>query len=322
MVINSFSQRTRGVLAVLAAALIWGTIPMVLGQVDGDPIIKVFYRIAFGFLGVSLWMLVTGTWRTIPTVPRAIVKQLIAQGIFLAINWALFLSAFEYADVAIVELLGYVGPALVPMVALLMIGEPFDRRIILPLALSFAGTVVILASHGLSFDSGQMLGAGLALASSLTYAVLTVRSKAFVDAGISTSVIIWYDYLAGAIVLLPLTLWAYAQGGGPTGGLADYSLLLLLGFFHTAFAISLFLYGLRHLRVDQSAVLTYMEPASAVILAAIFMGQPLHLGVALGGLLVIVGGTLVARMEAATGIEITPVAAGAAGDCDTCEQEA
>ena len=37
-----------GLLRVAAAALIWGTIPLVLRSADGASVIKVFYRVLFG----------------------------------------------------------------------------------------------------------------------------------------------------------------------------------------------------------------------------------------------------------------------------------
>lgn len=291
---------------------------MVLDQIDGAPIIKVFFRCFFALVGVTAYMVATGRLKLISQVPRPVVKQLVIQGVVLALNWVLFLFAFEYANVAVVELLGYLGPAIVPIMAALTIGEPFDRRIIPPLAFSLTGIAIIMVGHGLSFSPTESIGAGLALASSLTYALLTVRSKQFV-ANVETDVIIWYNYVVSSAVLaIPMAL-AYAQGNVPTGGMSDYALLVLLGIFHTAFAIALFLYGLKRMRADQGAALTYAEPASAVVIAALFMGQPLGAATVIGGLLVIVGGTIVARMEAAHGIEITPIEA-TVGECQECEE--
>ena len=316
MVTNT-SQRTRGVLSILAAALIWSTIPMALDQIDGAPIIKVFFRCFFALVAVTAYMVATGRLGLIRQVERPVLRQLVIQGVVLALNWVLFLFAFEYANVAVVELFGYLGPAIVPIMASLTIGEQFDRRIIPPLLFSLTGIAIIMAGHGLSFTPTESLGAGLALASSLTYALLTVRSKQFVSQ-VPTDVIIWTNYVVSSAVLaIPMAL-AYLAGNSPTGGLSDYGLLIMLGFFHTAFAIALFLYGLKRMRADQGAALTYAEPASAVVIAAIFMGQPLGPATVIGGLLVIVGGTIVARMEAAHGIEITPIEATVSeceGDC-------
>jgi drug/metabolite transporter (DMT)-like permease len=52
----------------------------------------------------------------------------------------------------------------------------------------------------------------------------------------------------------------------------------------------------------------YAEPVSAVIFAAAFLGEPLTIRTVLGGLAVVLGGVLVARMEPLPGIEAPDVA--------------
>jgi len=59
----------------------------------------------------------------------------------------------------------------------------------------------------------------------------------------------------------------------------------------------LFLGGMRRVRTDHVAILTYVEPVSAVVLAAIFLGEPLTAATLVGGVLVVAGGVLVARIE-------------------------
>ena len=58
-----------------------------------------------------------------------------------------------------------------------------------------------------------------------------------------------------------------SAGQGPTTATA-YGALLTLGLVQTAFAGVLFLSGLRRVRTDHAAILTYAEPVSAVAFAA------------------------------------------------------
>ncbi len=76
--------------------------------------------------------------------------------------------------------------------------------------------MVILAQHGLALGGGrQALGAGLAAASALTYAALLLRSKKIIR-DISSGALMLGEYGVASIVLLPLVIWSYAHGGGPT----------------------------------------------------------------------------------------------------------
>jgi drug/metabolite transporter (DMT)-like permease len=183
--------------------------------------------------------------------------------------------------------------ALAPLVT----GERFDKRIILPMALALGGIIVILAPQGIEFGGGdQMLGAGLAFASALTYSVLLLRSKRILQ-GVSGQTLMIVEYGTASMLLLPFVAWAYANGHGPTTAGA-YGALLTLGIVHTALAGLLFLGGLRRVRTDHAAILTYAEPASAVVFAAAFLGEPLTAYTIAGGLMVVAGGALVARIDA------------------------
>ena len=155
--------------------------------------------------------------------------------------------------------------------------------------------------------TAELLGAGLAFASALTYAALLLRSKKLLR-GISGGSLMLVEYVVASVLLLPFVLWAYGHGQGPTSFKA-YSALLTLGLVQTAFAGVLFLGGLRRVRTDSAAILTYTEPASAVVFAALFLAEPLTLWTVVGGALVVAGGLVVTRLEPAGVAESVPIEA-------------
>lgn len=295
-------ERVSGLIRVALTGVVWGTIPLVLRSSDGDPWVKVFYRVLFAAIVVGVWMLASGRWREITSLGRQKWWQVISQGLLLTVNWLLFLTALDLTTVATAELLGYTGPVFVVLLMPLVTGEPFDRRIVLPLALSLGGIVLILAQHGLALGGGrQALGAGLAAASALTYAALLLRSKKIIR-DISSSALMLGEYGIASLVLLPVVVYSYTHGGAPTSA-GSYAALATLGIVHTALTGFVFLGGLRLIRADHAGILMYAEPVSAVVFAALFLGEPLTVLTVAGGLLVVLGGVLVARMEPAAGIE-------------------
>lgn len=301
-----------GLARVGAAGLIWGSIPLVLRAADGASVVKVFYRVLFAGIVIVTWMLATGRLREVRELPRRKLVQLMVQGAILTVNWVLFLTALDLTKVATAELLGYLGPVFVAALAPLVTKERFDVRIILPMALALGGIIVILAPQGLAVAGGsQLLGAGLAFASALTYSVLLLRSKRILQ-GVSGQTLMIVEYGTASVLLLPFVVWAYANGQGPTTAGA-YGALLMLGVVHTALAGLLFLGGLRRVRTDHAAILTYAEPASAVVFAAAFLGEPLTVYTIVGGLMVVAGGALVARIDAKD-VGFGPELATVAGD--------
>ncbi len=295
-------ERVSGLIRVALTGIVWGTIPLVLRAADGDPWVKVFYRVFFATIVIGIWMLASGTWREVTSLDRRKWWQVITQGLLLMVNWLLFLTALDLTEVATAELLGYTGPVFVAALTPLVVGERFDRRIVLPLSLALTGIVIILAQHGLALGGGrQALGAGLAAASALTYAALLLRSKKIIR-DISSGALMLGEYGVASIVLLPLVIWSYTHGGAPTSA-GSYAALATLGIVHTALTGFVFLSGLRRVRADHAGILMYAEPVSAVIFAALFLGEPLTAATLIGGTLVVLGGVLVARMEPMPGIE-------------------
>ena len=298
-----------GILLVAAAGLVWGTIPIALAAAKSAPVIAVFARVLIAGVVMAGWMAATRGWREVSGLPRKKVVQLLIQGVVLTVNWVLFLTALDMTNVATAELLGYMGPVFVAVLAPFVTKERFDSRIVLPMVLALGGIVVILAPQGLAVAGGrQTLGAVLAFLSALTYSVLLLRSKNILH-GVTARALMVVEYGVATVLLLPFAIWLFAQGQGPSTPGA-YVALSTLGVVHTAFAGLLFLAGLRLIRTDHAAILTYAEPASAVVFAAIFLAQPLSVPTVVGGAMVVAGGALVARLEARE-VAIAPESAGA-----------
>lgn len=297
-------QRLLGLALIATAGLVWGSIPLLLRAADGASVVKVFFRVFFAGAVVGIWLLASGRWRELPALGWPKVRQVMGQGLILTLNWVLFLSAFDLTTVATAELLGYTGPVYVAALAPFITGERFDRRIIAPLLVALAGIVTILAPQGISVSDGRsFLGAVLAFCSALTYATLLLRSKRILR-GISSASLMFIEYGVASLALAPFVAAAYLRGDVPSTPLA-YGALVALGVFHTALTGFLFLGGLRRVRTDHAAILTYMEPVSAVIFAAAFLSERLTVTTIAGGILVVGGGLWVARLEA-RGIGATP----------------
>jgi drug/metabolite transporter (DMT)-like permease len=308
-------SRLIGLARIALAGLVWGTIPIVLRAADGASVVKVFFRVFCAWTVVGGWMLATGGWRELASLTRQKLLQVVGQGLILTLNWFLFLTALDMTSVATAELLAYTGPVFVAALAPYVTREPFDSRVLPPLLLALVGITVILAPHGLEMTGSRALtGAILAFASALTYATLLLRSKKILR-GISSSALMFIEYGTASVVISPLVAAAYIRGDVPTTP-AAYGALISLGVVHTALSGFLFLGGLRRVRTDHAAILTYVEPVSAVLFAALFLSEALTWTTIAGGSLVIMGGIIVARMEAPKGIETVPLEAAGAEPCD------
>ncbi len=289
---------TGGLLRVAAAAIIWGTIPLVIRASDGSSAVKVLYRVAVAGLALLVWMAVRGRLSELTGLSRRKLLSVVGQGVLLTVNWLLFLTALDMTKVAVAELLGYTGPVIVAALAPSVTGERFDRRIVVPLGFALGGIAVIMAPQGITLGSGrETIGAILAFASALTYATLLLRSKRILR-DISSSALMVVEYGTATVLLAPVAFFL----PGPSTPLA-VGALVTLGLVQTALAGFIFLSGLRRVRTDHAAILTYAEPVSAVLFAALLLGEPLTWTTALGGAMVLGAGVAVTRLEPAFGPE-------------------
>jgi drug/metabolite transporter (DMT)-like permease len=303
----STSSYRGGLARIAAAGLIWGSIALLTRQVGASAFVIVFWRVTFAGLTLAAYLTAAGRLGELVRLPTRRKLALAGMGALLALNWVLFFSALKLTDVAVAVLLAYCGPIFVTAFAPLITREPFDRRVLVPLALALAGTAVIVGPRELQLTEGtHLMGAGLAFASAFTYAILVLNAKRLLR-GIPATVYMLGEDITAALILLPVVLLS----PGPSGAI-EWGALLTLGVVHTAFTGFLFLSALRTVRADHAAVLTYAEPVSAVVYAAVFLAEPMTAATIIGGTLVVLGGTLVARMKPAPGIETPgpPIAPG------------
>ncbi len=90
----------------------------------------------------------------------------------------------------------------------------------------------------------------------------------------------------GAMIVTPFTVFT-TDFSPLVFDLRSVSLLLVLGIFHTGIAFHLFFSGVEVLPAQTTALLSYIDPLSAIALAALFLGQPLMITQAIGGCMIL-----------------------------------
>ncbi|MCE5204004.1 MAG: DMT family transporter [Coriobacteriales bacterium] len=297
------SESLTGLLRIALAATTWGTIPVFVRMVHTSAVVIVFWRAVLAALVAVAVLAFRRQFGALRTLPARRTAAVLGVGCLLGINWVLYLGALQLTKVAVAVLLAYCGPVFVAALTPALTRERFDKRLLLPLALALTGIIAIVGPQELSLSSGrELLGAGMALASALTYAGLVLSSKRLLT-GVPVAAYMLGEYAGAAALLLPVVLFlpgpAHAQ---------EWAGLAALGILDTAVTGLLFLSGLRMVRADHGAMLTYAEPVSAVIFSALLLGESVSLATVAGSALVITGGVLVARMRPQPSIEAAGLA--------------
>lgn len=199
---------------------------------------------------------------------------------------ACYFAALQYASAGLVALLLYTFPTIVCLLSVAFLGERLGARQGVLLAVSFAGTALMLGG-----GSGSGAGIALALGAAAFYSVYIVvgaRELGATDALASTTVVC----LAACATLLGSTLW-HAPALPATG--AGWMAMAGIALVSTVLAILAFFAGLKRLGPSTASIASTLEPLVTVALAAALLGETLSSIQLIGGALVLASAAWLAR---------------------------
>jgi|tagenome__1003787_1003787.scaffolds.fasta_scaffold20834986_2 drug/metabolite transporter (DMT)-like permease len=279
----------RGWVLFLAMSVIWGVpyllIKVAVGEVT--PVMLVFTRCVIGAALLLPWTVARGQLRPALRHWRALLVFTVLE---MAAPW--FLIA--YAEGSLSSSLTGLLIAGVPFVAALaarLAGE--EERLtpirILGMVLGVVGIAVLL---GLDVHGAQLLpllAIALVLIGYATGPLVVSRALPEVPGVAASSIALFVT----AVVYAPFAL-------PQVGELADvpppaWLSLIALGVVCTALALALFFALIREAGPQRALVITFVNPAVAVLLGVLLLGEPVTLGIAVGLPLVLLGCVLATR---------------------------
>lgn len=281
---RSWQNRT-GYVQIMAAALMWGSYGLFIRALPYPSELIVFFRFLFGLIGLLLVALARRDYACFKPVPAW--KRLALAGVLSSFSWLAYTYSLAYTSVANAVFLTYTYPVFVILLAPLMLKERVEKRSIWALAVSLAGIAAIMGRDGL-FGSGSVTtGDWSALGGGIMYALFLLVLK-----GVPPGML---GFVSNVIISTVICLIAFPLAL-PSLHLLDLSgafILVLMGILLQCGASTLYHLGLRTTRAQHACILTYVDPFSATILAALFLREPLYLFSLGGGLLIMAGGIIV-----------------------------
>jgi drug/metabolite transporter (DMT)-like permease len=282
------ARRTIAVLALVFLATAWGAIPLIVRE-DIAWQSLVAGRVWLGALTMLTVMAVSGRLR-LPATHR---RQVATAGVLLAVHWATFFWAIKLVTVAVVLSVVYLGMVGAAVLAPRVLGEMVSPRVYGALGTAFAGVVIVVVFDSVEPGGAATSIAGLAIAlvSAVTVAGLMLVSKVVVGV-VGPLAVTTGELMVAALVLSP---WL----PGAARATIDHPVsMLTLGVGITGFGFLVYWSSMRELPLAVVSVLMHIEPASAVVLALLFLDENPVIWQWLGIGLVIAGGLLAARDSA------------------------
>jgi drug/metabolite transporter (DMT)-like permease len=291
----------RGWVLFLAMALIWGLpyllIKVAVGEVS--PVVVVFVRCAIGAALLLPWTVFRGQLGPALRHWKALLVFTVLE---MTGPWLLL----SYAETSLSSSLTGLLVSAVPFVAALTARLAGDEDRLTPvriagMLLGLLGIVVLL---GLDVGGSELLplaAVALVVVGYATAPTVVMHKLADVPGVAAASIAL----LVTAVVYAPFAVPRLGEVGDASG----HALLSLavLGAICTALALALFFALIREVGPQRALVITFLNPAVAVLLGVLLLDEPFTLGLGIGLPVILVGCVLATRRSTAD--EVVPVPA-------------
>ena len=227
-------------------------------------------------------------------LPMRVRLWLIIAGAVMGINWMLLFEAYNRTTVPVATLCYYMQPTIVILLSPWFFRERITVKKAVCVALSVIGMALV---SGVTGDgdpkAGSVQGILLGLGAAACYAAVVILNKKIsgIDAYQKTTLQL---FSAGAAMIPYLMM---TEGFGREGfDMRTGILLLVVGVIHTGIAYVLYFGSMDGLRAQSVAILSYIDPVSALLFSAVFLKEPLSMAGIIGAVLII-GSALACEIE-------------------------
>jgi len=288
----STTKERAGIFAVLGAALCFGTTGTTqqLGVPDISPVAVASARLLCGSIFLFIFAHFQRKTRGHIRMP---LLDLIICGSGIGMYQLTFFSAVHTTGIAIatVTALGS-APTLSAVVAYVVLKEKPQRSWYLGTSITVLGIVLVGTANGVqSFDAK---GVGLAVLAGFGFSVFNVICRRSLANGAQDMWLPAPTFGVAAIVSFPFLFVENPEWIMTSKGFAS---ILWLGLVTTSIGYVLFMFGLKRIESSRAATVVLAEPATATVLAAVVIGEPLVLQSYLGILIVAAGILYVSRSK-------------------------
>ena len=266
----------------IASLLIFGSNGVFAAHIDLSSAEIVCMRTLIGSAALILVLLLSRTGLDWGAMRHEALK-LIAAGICLGVNWALLFEAYKLMSVSMATLTYYTAPVIVLLFSPVLLKEKQSVRAYIGMAAAAVGLVLAV---GLSDAAITATGLLVGLGSAAFYASLIVFNKK-ID-GVSGLPLTTIEMVIAACVMVPYVLLTGGRIGFPPD-MEGTLYLLFLCLVNTGLACFMYFSSMNKLPARAVALFGYVDPVSALIFSAVFLGDWLGVAQLAGAALVFAG---------------------------------
>ena len=279
----------------VSSMLIFGTIGVLRRHIPLSSAFIAFVRGMLGGLTILAFIKVKGI-KVREDLSRRQVLWLALTGAVMGINWILLFEAFNHTTVAIATLCYYMQPTIVILLSPVLFREKLSAKKLLCAAVAIAGMILVSGIINGNPQSGSFTGVLLGLGAAVLYAAVIIMNKSKIVCSVNAYRKTMIQLLSAGAVMIPYLI--LSRTGIDSNALTPKTILLLLtaGILHTGIAYLLYFGSMSGIRVQSIAILSYIDPVSALFFSALFLKEPLSPAGIIGAVMII-GSAVIAEYE-------------------------
>ena len=272
--------------------LIFGSVGIFRRFIPLPSAMLAFVRGILGALVLLVYMKATGH-KFGHSLSRKVLLHLCITGMIMGANWMLLFEAYNYTTVAIATLCYYMQPAIVILLSPFIFREKLSPKKLLCVIVSVIAMTLVAGIWDESRTAVNLHGVLLGLGAALCYSLVVVLNKLNqVEDAYEKTVI---QLLSASAVMIPYML---SSNSLTVERISMFSILMLLlvGVVHTGLAYALYFSSMQDLPAQSVAILSYLDPITALLLSAVLLCEQLSATALLGAVLII-GAALLNEFE-------------------------
>ena len=275
--IHGWIAKNGGLVATHIAVLLFGLVGLFAKVVALPAIILVLGRTFFSsaFLGAYL----TVKRQKFALKTRGDYVLIVFAGIILAMHWTSFMQSIQVSTVAVGTLTLATFPLFSAVLEPLLFQEKMRLSELACALVPLGGAACIVDDFSLEGSLAQ--GVLWGLLSAFTYALLSLANRKF-SSGYPASLVSFYEQATATVVLLP-ALFVLK----PSFTALDIGMLAIMGIVFTAIAHTLFIGGLRTVKVRTAGIITGLESVYGIVAALLFLGEIPGIREVIGGAIIL-----------------------------------
>lgn len=270
---------------MIVSMLIFGTIGLFVNGINLPSSFIAFARAFIGSVFIGVFMLVTRHKFNTEAVKKNL-KILIPSGIAMGFNWITLFESYRYTGVAVGTLCYYMAPVIMVLMSPIILKEKLTVTKCLTSLAAIIGAVLIsgVVSGGVRSPKGIILG----LSAAVLYASVVLMNKFVKDLSpVETTLI---QLISAAVVMVPYVL-ATEKVSEFVFDRKSVILIFFVGIIHTGIVYMLYFSSVAKVSTQTTAVFSYIDPVTAIILSALVLHESLS-GFQIAGTVLILGATL------------------------------